>query len=206
MTKSPVSCLIAFALLLFSADASLAHRVNVFAYVDGDAVQVECSFSKSQKVRYGKLVFSDLETGDMLLKGTTDEQGLFRFRPDAAFLSTGHGLSILLDAGEGHQNDWQVAPEELAALSPAALAEAAKDMQPVLEQPNSAHPATSFTALDHAELEILIGKVMDAKLAPIRQALVRQQDSGPSLKDVVGGIGWILGLLGLATYMRYRPK
>lgn len=190
----------ALVLLLGFSGTGHAHKVNVFAYVDADAIQVECYFTRSQKVRHGKLVVSDLSTGETLLEGTTDEQGLFRFQPDPAFLNTGHGMNVLLNAGEGHQSNWEISPAELASLSPAG-----QGMQP----PSAVRAAEGGQALQaplaaDAELEALIGRIMDAKLAPIKQSLARQADSGPNLRDIIGGIGWILGLLGLATYLRYR--
>ncbi|MDR2489022.1 MAG: hypothetical protein LBD42_05990 [Desulfovibrio sp.] len=184
---------------------SQAHKVNVFAYVDSDAIQVECYFTRSQKVRHGKLIVTDLSTGEKLLEGTTDERGLFRFQPDVAFCETGHGMNIVLNAGEGHQGNWEISPEELASLTPSGqntgprrAAQAAPDTV------YSQVPGISGATIETVELEALIGKVMDAKLAPIKQRLARQENSGPDLRDIIGGIGWIIGLLGLATYMKYR--
>ena len=192
-------------LLLSFSGESLAHKVNVFAYADGDAIQVECYFTRSQKVRHGKLIVTDLSTGEKLLEGSTDEQGLFRFQPDMAFLKTGHGMNILLNAGEGHQSNWEISPEELASLTPSGKStepQSAAQAAPAVE-PSQAS-AVSGAAIETAELEALIGKIMDAKLAPIKQSLARQEDSGPNLRDIIGGIGWIIGLLGLATYLKYR--
>lgn len=194
--------------MLGFSGVSFAHKVNVFAYADGDAIQVECYFTRSQKVRHGKLLVTDLSTGEKLLEGTTDEQGVFRFQPDAAFLKTGHGMNILLNAGEGHQSTWEISPEELASLSTAGqgakqpTAQGAPDGQ-FLEAPD-VNGAALAPAIEATELEALIGRVMDAKLAPIKQSLARQEDNGPNLRDIIGGIGWIIGLLGLATYMKYR--
>lgn len=198
--KQYATCLAAFILLLCFSGTSYAHRVNVFAYVDGDAIQIECSFSKSQKVRNGKLTLTDMATGATLLEATTDEQGVFRFRPASEFLQTGHGLNILLNAGEGHQDDWQISAEELKALSPADQV-VSMQQAPLSSAENTAVLNSALTA---AELEALVGRVVDAKLAPVRQALARQEDNGPELKDIIGGIGWILGLLGIAMYMKYR--
>ena len=36
--------------------------------------------------------------------------------------------------------------------------------------------------------------------------LAESRQSGPSIRDVVGGIGYILGLVGLATFVQYRRK
>jgi len=214
------SCLLPILILIIflpgMAGSALAHRVNVFAYVDGDAIQVECAFSRSQKVRHGKLAISDLETGQILLEGSTNETGEFRFRPPDDFLETGHGLRILLNAGEGHQNDWQISAEELWALSPLKAATNVTQQAPAQrteEQPPMPEPHQHAPALPEAkptaclsadELEAVVGGIMDAKLAPIRQALARQEEQGPRLQDIIGGLGWIIGLLGVAAYMKNR--
>ena len=205
------SVLVTVLVVLFCfSGVSSAHRVNVFAYVDVDAVQVECYFTRSQKVRHGTVLVTDISTGATLLEGTTDEQGLFRFRPEAEFLKTGHGMRILLKAGEGHQSDWEMSPEELATLSPSEqvanppdTAQASREGQP-LQTPAEKPEISAAPVLDTAELEALIGRVMDVKLAPIKQGLARQQESSPTVRDIVGGIGWILGLLGLVAYMKSR--
>ncbi len=200
MKNFAAECFIAFVLCLCLAGTGWAHRVNLFAYPDGDAVQVECYFGKNQKVRHGALTFSDGETGAVLCRGTTDEQGMFRFRPDGQFLVSGHGLDILLYAGEGHQSSWRMGAEELQSL--AAAVRPAEECA-VSEGSSADLP---LAAMDRRELEEIVGKAMDARLAPLVQALARQENREPDLRDVIGGIGWILGLLGLAAYLRYRPR
>lgn len=212
MRRGAALCL-AFSLLAFLAEDALAHRVNVFAFVDGDAIRVECSFSRSQKVRNGTLAVSDSETGAHLLQGQTDGEGVFRFRPPTEFLRTGHGLTILLNAGEGHRNTWEVSPEDLASLVRPSSGESISSgpaipsgppAVPAVSVPAPAVPAFPPSALGEAELEALIGRVVEAKLLPVKQALARQEEREPGLRDIIGGIGWILGLLGLAAYLKYR--
>jgi nickel transport protein len=234
------SALIVLALLCPSTPA-LAHRVNIFAFVDGSAIQVECAFSRSNKVRQGKLSISDAATGEPLVQGLTNDQGEYRFRPPEDFLGSGHGLTISLNAGEGHQAVWSISPEELQALAPAettgqtagetaspvAVAsplQPSDNATPPADKPTTAStaattgntgthqgkaastsaPTVAATGLNPAELEALLGKVLDAKLAPIKHALAAQDNDGPSLRDIVGGLGWILGLLGVAAYMQAR--
>ena len=198
------------AALLSLAGNARAHSVNVFAFVDGDEIQVECGFSKTRKVANGKITVADSETGDTVLEGTTDKQGVFRFRPPNEFLATGHGLDIRLAAGEGHRDEWKIAPEELRSLSQSDSANTPAPPKPNIGKTRQPAPApdekrtTTLSAVDIAELEGIIGRVVDAKLAPVKQMLARQQDREPGLRDIVGGIGWILGLLGLAAYMKYR--
>ena len=209
--KWPALCLAVWVLLLGFAEPCMAHRVNVFAFVDNDAVQVEASFSKSQKVKNGTLIVSDSATGERLLEAVTDEQGLYRFRPSDDFLQTGHGLTILLLAGAGHQDSWQVEAEDLRALAGSASVSTPSPTVPVERAPErearevpALTPARDLPSIDPIELEALVGKVLDARLAPIKQELARQQNPDPGLRDIIGGLGWIFGLLGLITYIRYR--
>lgn len=211
-------------LAAFAPEHILAHRVNVFGMVSGNSIQVECAFSKSNRVREGKLFFLDRETQTVVHEATTDEQGLYTLKASdiAPILEAGHGLLIRLVAGEGHQNEWEMDAAELAPLAgkgaaktpgvPEAASQApgvpdAAPQAPATtraatpETPAEARPVTN---LSEAELEALVSRVVDARLAPIHKALAREDE--PNLRDIVGGIGWILGLVGLATYLRYRPR
>lgn len=105
----------ALCLVFAGASFASAHRVNIFAFVDGDAVQVECGFNRSQKVKQGTVEVFDATTGALLLQGTTDDNGVFRFPVTAELREAGHDLNLRIIAGEGHQNDWTVAADELAS-------------------------------------------------------------------------------------------
>ena len=167
----------ALCLVFAGAPFASAHRVNIFAFVDGDAVQVECGFNRSQKVKQGTVEVFDATTGAQLLQGTTDDNGVFRFPVTAELREAGHDLNIRIIAGEGHQNDWTVAADELASSGGATP----------------------------AEIERIVDAALDAKLSPIKRMLAEQTEAGPNLRDIIGGIGWIFGLIGVAAYFRRRP-
>ncbi len=188
--------------LLIQAPA-MAHRVNVFAYVEGGEVVVECSYSKSKRVRHGTIEVLDAASAKPLLQGTTDEEGLFRFPvPDAARKS-GSDLRILLRAGEGHQNESAEFMDEKASVPPASAAEALAKPVAAVGQGGS---GTQATGLSRSDVEEVVSAALDAKLAPIKRALLDQSQRGPGIQEIVGGIGWILGLLGLAAYFKSRPR
>jgi hypothetical protein len=84
-----------------------AHRVNLFAWVEGDTVYVESKFSGGKKVNAGRITVMDAE-GVELLTGTTDAQGEFSFKiPEKT------DLKIVLSAGEGHRAEWTVSAAEM---------------------------------------------------------------------------------------------
>lgn len=187
--------------------------MNIFAFVDGDAVQVECGFNRSQKVKQGTVEVFDATTGAQLLQGTTDDNGVFRFPVTAELREAGHDLNIRIIAGEGHQNDWTVAADELASSgTPKAVAVAAAEVPlPGLpcRRTGGAFCRRSgcggFRRRDAAEIERIVDAALDAKLSPIKRMLAEQTEAGPNLRDIIGGIGWIFGLIGVAAYFRRRP-
>ena len=186
---------------LLIATAATAHRVNIFALVEGQDVVVECSYSKSKPVMKGRIQVHDGATDAVLLEGATDDAGVFRFPvPQAA---AQHGLRIVLVAGEGHQNEWRMEPAEFGA-SPAASPRTPDTASP--KAPAAGTPAAPLQGLTTAELDAMVRAAvsaeLDAKLAPLRRVLL--EDSGPRLQDVLGGIGWIFGLIGVAAYFGSR--
>ncbi|WP_308774333.1 hypothetical protein [uncultured Bilophila sp.] len=205
----------ALCLVLAGVPFASAHRVNIFAFVDGDAVQVECGFNRSQKVKQGTVEVFDAATGAKLLQGATDGNGVFRFPVTAELREAGHDLNIRIIAGEGHQNDWTVSADELAASgTPKAVAVAAAETAPATSASGQAAPSASSAAspvaavsggATPAEIERIVDAALDAKLSPIKRMLAEQTEAGPNLRDIIGGIGWIFGLIGIAAYLRRRP-
>lgn len=199
------SFFLALALVLLVQGTALAHRVNVFAFVQGGEIVVESWYSKSKKVRHGNIEVQDAQSGETLLTGMTDEQGLWRFPIPEQARSSGAGLRILLQAGEGHQNEWTVqASEFLDTPRPAESLPTA--------QPGGAAAASSRTdeallpALTRSDVEEVVSAVLDAKLAPIKRELLEQNQGGPGMREIFGGIGWIFGLVGVAAYFKSRPR
>lgn len=203
-------CLITSMLCLASAPA-WAHRVNIFAYVDGGDILVECGFNRSQKVRQGQIEVFDAATGDMLLRGTTDDQGQFRFPIPPQARQSGHDLRIHINAGEGHQNDWTVAAAEFAAASAAPPVPPTGETSAAPGTPGTAETApgtvsggTATGAATPADVERIVNTALDAKLAPVKRMLAEQFEAGPGLREIIGGIGWIFGIVGVAAYFKRR--
>jgi len=192
------------AVSLLTHSTCLAHRVNVFAYVDGGEIAVECGYSKSKPVNRGSIEVLDQTSGEVLLRGTTDEEGRFRFPVPEATRTSGNGLRIVLIAGEGHRNEWIVEASEYTGAAPAstpvAVPEGLKDGNPnVAERPAAG-------GLTRTDVEEVVNAALDAKLAPIKRAVLERPEDGPGLKEIVGGIGWIFGLVGIAAYFKGRPR
>ena len=210
-----------------------AHRVNLFAYVDGGRIVTESWFSKSSRVREGLIEVFDAATGERLLSGTTDDQGNFAFDIPPAARQRKADLRITLKAGEGHGNETMVKAEEYlnspAAIAPASPAATAAPDAPAASAAGDAVSAASSPAApvtsgipdatgtpvppqaaapapvspDPALLAAM-DRMLDAKLAPVKSMLAESLDPAPSMTEILGGVGWIFGLMGVAAYFKSR--
>jgi len=197
---------------------SQGHKVNVFAYVEGDRVVVEGYFSGNAKARDTLVQVFD-ETGKKVVEGKTDQKGIYSFK--LADLPPFSGsLKIVLDAEMGHKAEY--------TLSASDLPDSAKRDVPSRDQPPIHEPRKQESAnapaipvggatqqVDQAALAAALGTLLDKKLEPIvkmlgkqERLLLEEKQRGPRISDIVGGLGWIVGLVGLAAFLwgRNRPS
>ena len=179
---------------LIQPPAALAHKVSLFAWVEGDTVYTLSKFSGGKKVNQGRLVVFDPD-GHKLLEGVTDDQGEFAFK-----VPQKSDLRLELIAGSGHKGHWRVPLEEITGApgkgSPG-------DTSP---SPAQAETVDHDSTVQAEHLEAAIEKVLDKKLKPVMKMLAEANQPGPSFTEILGGIGYIIGLVGIAAYFKSRQK
>ena len=176
------------------ASPVIAHRVTIFAWAEGDTVFTQSKFSGGKRVQNGKVEVFDSE-GTLLLEGRTDANGEFSFNPPKIT-----DLTIVLTAGMGHQNRWMLSATELGQDEPKP---AAADPAVLQTQPETA-PLVAAPRLTAQAVETIVARQLDQKLKPLTRMIVAAQESGPKISDIFGGIGYIIGLVGLGSYVHYR--
>ena len=174
-----------------------AHRVTIFAWVDGDMVHTESKFSGGKKVIDGRVVATDLQ-GNRLVEGRTDENGAFSFK-----LPQRTPIRIELIAGMGHRGERVIRADGVAVETGETSAE---DLPRATDPDTSREVPTSAPTLGEAEIERIVEAVLDRKLEPVKRMIADNRSAGPSISDIIGGLGYILGLVGLAAYVNYRRK
>lgn len=193
-----------FIILLIPAmcRSSLAHKIRVFAWQDGANIVTESKFSKGRPAQNITVSVFEIETGQTLLSGTTDTQGIFSF----PIPQTGSKeLKIIADGGDGHKNSWNYTLDDTppAGSSGPSLQSKTMTTKQLPAQPTAKEAAEkTLQTISTSELTRIIEITLDKKLAPIRKTLAENSDKGPSLKDILGGIGYIIGLAGIAAYMQ----
>jgi len=203
----PLPLLTVLGLALLLAYPALAHKVIVFALVEGDEIVAEASFPGGKPVIDTGVSLQDAKTGDVLAQGRTDAQGIWRSPLPA--VAPSDGLLVVLDAGEGHRAQWRIEPDEYlqgAPAQPAAPAPAASATQEPTPE-----PAGQVHELDAARLQELAAaaaaEAVRSELAPLKRQLAQSLAADePDLRDILGGVGYLIGLAGLFAYARSRKS
>ncbi len=202
--------LLALAVLLLSFQDAMAHRINIFAVVEADQLRVVCRFSKSSPARDCPVTVFNKRSNAKLAEARTSGEGIALIPVTAAMKSAPEGLRIHINAGEGHENDCFVEPAELALAdtAPAGTIEApAPQAAPAQAAPaaqaasqHAGQPAgQALAGISHEELAKLIESSVERRVAPLRAMLAAEAERGPGMTEILGGIGWILGIFGTAA-------
>ena len=204
-----VYLILVVAWLVFCAMPAWAHKVMIFAWVEGDTVYTQSKFSGGKKVRNSTVVVYDKQR-NQLLEGKTDERGEFSFK-----VPRKTDLKIVLKASMGHMAEWTIPAKEIAAVDDKAKGNASeigvgvatKDAALSTDTERSMElPGVTAVGLNRQQVKALIDASLDRKLAPIQKMLTDSLDHGPTVTEVIGGIGYIFGLVGVAMYFSSRRK
>ncbi len=189
------TALIFISVLFFYTSAAYGHKVYIFAWTEGDMIYTESYFGGNKKVQNGTIKVFDTE-GKELLSGTTNENGEFSFKiPVIA------DLKIVLESSMGHGAEYLFKKSEFSSDQVPA-AEVDSDINKSVEPESPIQVAT-----DQSQLRKEIEAALDEKLKPlIREVAKLRENRGPGVTEIIGGIGYILGIMGIAAYMKSRKK
>lgn len=194
-------CLMLFFLL--SPGNALAHKVTVFAWVEGETVLGESKFSGGKKAQNAEVIAWDLN-GKELLRTRTNEKGEFSFPiPEKT------AMRIELIAGMGHKGEWTIPLEDFGVTGGTESAPDKRIEPPTpVAKPDSEQAAQTPASIDPALLEAIVEnavtKALNKKITPLTKMVADLEQKGPSINDIFGGIGYIFGLMGVAMYFLSR--
>lgn len=197
--------LLTVAVIALSAGSAQAHKVIASGYAAGDAIEGEVGFSNGDPATQATLIVTGPD-GEILGEATTDGDGFFTFTPHKVVPHT-----FTADLGSGHLAQFRMEVEDLPrALRQAASAQAAALRSDA--QPNAATGGVTAEAAGEAArslppeaLRQLIAEAVREEVRPLRRELIASREQA-SLTSILGGLGTILGLVGVAFYMMARRK
>jgi nickel transport protein len=190
-----------FLIVLYMAASTpfaLAHSVLLSAYVEGDMVFVEGGYSDGTLCKHATIEVFD-SSGKMILEGKTDENGEFSFKPPQKI-----DLKIVLNAGMGHRDEYAMSDDELPDISGMQNPKA-EPAPPVAGETGNPQASLAAARIDPKEVESIVDRVIQKRLRPLTQLVAKsQRNAGVSATEIFGGIGYIVGLMGIAMYFKSR--
>jgi len=172
-------------LVVMASSNAFAHKVNIFAYVEGDTVYTESYFPDGKKVEDGVVEVYDSQ-GNKLLEGRTNREGQFSFKPPKK-----DDLKIVIVASMGHKNSYTLSEDELPDIM----------VGQKLQEPGSKDFEVKEAAkVDLDQIKSIIDSSLDERLKPIMRELRKAQQKKVPLTEVIGGIGYIFGIIGVILY------
>ena len=185
-----------------------AHKVNVFASAEAGTIIGETSFSGGRPAQNAEISVLDRATGTVLLRTRSDSQGTFSFPvPDAA-RDQRLDLLIVVLAGEGHRNEWLLTAEDYlpddAGAAPHTPSSTASDTQSAVAVDQAPQEITAPPAWSEDRWRQLVETAVEKQVAPLKRLLLETRQSGPGLRDILGGIGYIVGIFGVIALIKTK--
>lgn len=183
-------------LALFSPPIQ-AHLLKVFAAAEGNRIDGSVYYSGGAKAAGAKVVVRSPE-GRVLVDLSTDDEGRFAFE---ATEQVDH--LIVAETREGHLAKWTVAGAELAgdAPTPVGILSPSASKPPDAVAVDSAPGGTGKSP----SLEALVSRSVAQQIRPLREQIVANEER-VRLRDLLGGIGYIVGVAGALLWWRSRGE
>ncbi|KMY68605.1 hypothetical protein AAU61_02930 [Desulfocarbo indianensis] len=189
-------------LLLLAAPPAAAHKASVFGYLENGRIMGEGYFPGGGKAMGCKVVLLDA-SGKVLAATTTDGKGGFSLPAPQAKPP----LKLVLNAGMGHKGEYTLTAKDLgqAGEKPQAVkpGEAARGSG----EKTAPGPAAGGEGVNASMIQEAVEKALEQKLAPLTAQIAKMNaERQVGLSDIIGGIGYIIGLLGLAAYFKSKKR
>lgn len=198
---------VGFYLFAILPSLSHAHKVSIFAWVEGDTVFTQSKFMGGKKTKHAAVSVYDKD-GTKLLQGATDADGFFSFKAPVKAQ-----MKVVLDAGMGHRNEWTILSNEFLTPDDGGKNQDTSDLTHTASiQEEGKHFRDSILTEQHKitrkELQDIVEKALDKKLHPLTAKINQyiKEDDEPNITEILGAVGYIIGLVGLGAYMNYKKK
>ena len=201
-----------FVTVLAAACPASAHKIKLFATVENQTITGYGYFPGGGKYRNGMVTVSGPE-GLALGEVTTDDNGEFSF---TAQYKCDHTFSI--ETTDGHAAQYTVKADELPDTLPplpgsnnAGVQQGAEQKSPSpiaqgeTSAPTGQEPLLNKDGVTSPDLARLIDSIVARHVRPLREQL-EEYEQKVRLHDVLGGIGYIFGVAGIAMYLASRKK
>jgi len=161
-----------------------AHLLKIFATAQGDRIQGSVYFAGGTPAPLAQIELSTTD-GHPLAQLQAGKDGEFSYQVGAST-----GVLLTAETGEGHFAKWTIEPSELTGPT--------TDHN---KHPDKVEQHSANQAVPNNDIELAIAR----QITPLRKQLVSLEEH-IRFQDILGGLGYILGLAGFAAWHYSRKK
>lgn len=187
---------IVLAITLGWAHSASAHKLSLFAMAEGTEITGKVTFAGGAPATGAKVRIEGPD-GTVLQTVAVDAQGAFRFQ-----VTQRMDHVVLADTGDGHAEraevHWENFPDSLPMAKGRTTIEGDGDHA-------HGHPHVDGQSAQTEGTTDQIEKAIARQVGPLRMELAAYQDE-IRFRDIIGGIGYILGVAGLLAWFHSRRK
>lgn len=203
-----VTILFLFSIFVLLPLTANAHKLRIFAWPEGNIIYGETAFSGNRRPKNAEITVQDAASHSILLTTRTDEQGKFNFTVPQKAVVEHLDLLLVVNAGEGHRGEWPMPAAEYLTLTSTPKIAGVKESSLTVAKnaPSPSADTANAILVDEQLLRRIIDEELEKKLTPLRRVLAESKNSSPGLRDILGGIGYILGLAGILAWLQAKKQ
>lgn len=195
--------ILALFVIVYPATTAMAHKLNVFAYSEDSSVLGEAYFNDGAPARNCEVLVKSEEDGSEIGRGRTDEDGKFVVNIDP---SNKKIVTVVVDGGMGHLgrvnitlssfNNNSTDNDNSTDMSDSNFI----DKVPMEEE----QIENLVVTLDEKEIASIVKSVFRSEIEPLHAEIIqlRKELSKPGFNQIMGGVGYIFGLIGIALWFK----
>jgi nickel transport protein len=174
----------------------------VFAYASGGDICTESYFSRTDRVIGGTIIMKSAD-GTEIERATTKVDGSYCF-PNPT--QTGD-LTFEVLAGEGHRGDFTLYEADRPVLAPIPSDTQTDNSANTGTSPASGTVPGAVSGTTDQQIRQIVRDELTAQISPlVRKISEITDDKTPGIREIVGGLGWIVGIGGLIFWVRRRKE
>jgi len=183
-------------ILLTSAPVASAHGIAVFASWEGGAIKGKAYATGGGAIKAATVRITNAATGELLGETISDDKGEFSFQPA---LRCDHRIVVEIDAA--HSAQYIVPADELPDSLPLPPEDSGREPVELPAREHAQHQyANEHPQHQGDDIRALVESAVSKHIAPLRVQL-DQFEKKRRLHDIIGGVGYIFGVAGVAFYI-----
>lgn len=196
--------IILLSILFIFTKIGFPHKINNFAYREGNQITGEAYFADGSPCIKCKVEVYD-EKGTKILETITDEKGKYNF-----VINEKGSLSIKVIAGEGHLAEYKL--EKLKEEKK----EKKEPTKPEVFKISQTEKMIQNLKLTDEEIKLTIKEIVNDAIKEaikpetegIKSLLMEMKKDMDKVRlhDIIGGIGYIFGIWGIIAILSFRKK